>query len=153
PNDARHASAPYLHPPNLVNSGATADDRRSHASVPRRILSEDRDPGARDNRDARLPPDSCALAGPHSPSLRPATARPVAQRWEQLRCEPATPQRAGPPMESRVLRDEREPKAPEPSGRVHRESEQQASVRGHWTLNDGHPFPHARGVGPTMPCA
>src|SRR5207247_2411768 len=61
-------------------------------------------------------------------------ARPVAQGWEQLCREPATRQRARAPMESGVLRNEREPEAPAPSGRVHRESGRPPPLRGDLTL-------------------
>src|SRR6266581_2152911 len=56
-------------------------------------------------------------------------------KGNQLRREPAAGERPRPSVESGVLGDEREPQAPAPSDRVHRRSEQAASLGDDPTLN------------------
>src|ERR1700747_292091 len=99
----------------MVDAGAAADDRCAYSGILGQILPKSIRPGAGDGRSARLPPDACASLSAHHAPVRSLAARAAAQRREQLRREQATPQRARLTVESRVLRDQREPGTP-PSG-------------------------------------
>ena len=114
----------------MVHLPPSADDQRAHSRVPRRVLSENRDPGARRNRLAVAPADSRARSHVLRAQSRSLTHRPALEGRKQLRGQSPGRQRPGTTVESGVLRHERQSETHAQGGRLHSEPRPEASLGG-----------------------